>query len=67
MDFEIFSAEKETYIFVPDAPSVSQPPPPPPPLPPLFSFLLFYLRSLSEGLTISSSVSPLSCSAVYCL
>lgn len=30
-------------------------------------FLLFYLRSLSEGLTISSSVSLLSCSAVYCL
>lgn len=30
-------------------------------------FLLFYLRSLSEGLTISSSVSLLSCGAVYCL
>lgn len=34
----------------------------------LFSFfLLLYLRSLSDGLTISSSVSLLSCSAVHCL
>lgn len=33
----------------------------------LFFFLLFHLRSPSEGLTISSSVSLLSCSAVYCL
>lgn len=40
--------------------------PPLPLKPPLFS-LLFYLISLSEGLTISSSVSLLSCSAVYCL
>lgn len=41
----------------------------PPPLLPLkpFFFLLFYLRSLSEGLTISSSVSLLSWSAAYCL
>lgn len=62
---EIFSAEKETYIVVACTwcscfpPSVCQhsllflPTP--------YFFLVFYLRSLSEGLTISSRVSLLSC------
>lgn len=67
---EDFTALRRKHIFlclVPDAPvlpslCVSALPPSLP-----LSFLLFYLRSLSEGLTISSSVSPLSCSAVYCL
>lgn len=48
------------------SPSLPPLPPKPPPTPPFF-FLLFYLRSLSEGLTISSSVSLLSCRAVNCL
>lgn len=67
---EDFTALRRKHIFlclVPDAPvlpslCVSALPPSLP-----LSFLLFYLRSLSEGLTISSGVSPLSCSAVYCL
>lgn len=76
MDFILrrFSAPRRKHIFLsctwcsccpPSVSPLSLPPllflPPPP------FFLLFYLRSLSEGLTISSSVSLLSCSAVYCL
>lgn len=67
-DFQCWKGN--VYFFVPDAPVLlplclsSASPSSSSRLP---FFLLFYLRSLSEGLTISSSVSLLSCSAVYCL
>lgn len=48
--------EGNILCLVPDAPALPRLPPPPPPAPPP-PRLLFHLRSPSDGLTISSSVS----------
>lgn len=51
---------------IPDA-AVHLPPCVPPPHPPGPHLLLFYLRSLSGGLTVCGGASLLSCSVVCCL
>ncbi len=71
-DVHMLCIRKHIFLcLLPDAPVLPSPclssPSLPPPPPDSLFFLLFYLRSQSEGLTISSSVSPLSCRAVYCL